>query len=276
MNFDRLLTSRATRDASAGHALLATHAPRMPWDVFTKQVFDPRPGEHVAIIGPTGQGKTVLQTAILPFFPFVAVFATKPVDRSMKELITDHGYMRLAHWYKLDAFDVPRRVIWPDATTLNAITKQRKVFAHAFQSIFREGGRPEHNPVGWAVGIDELWYVVNVLGLDEAVKLFLLQGRSLGHSLIVATQRPSKVPLEVYDQSTHLFYFRDNDRRNLDRLSEINARDSALVKLIVQNLDQHQVLYINTRTGQMVRTRTPVPRGGVAEQRFWNLYGMKV
>lgn len=260
MNYDRLLTSRATRDASAGHALLATNAPRMPWDVFTRSVFDPRPGEHVAIIGPTGQGKTVLQTEILPFFPFVAVFATKPVDRSMKELIVNQGYKRLAHWHRLDPFDVPKRVVWPDASSLKAISTQRRVFAHAFQSIFREGGRPEHNPVGWAVGIDELWYIVNVLGLDEAVKLFLLQGRSLGHSLIVATQRPSKVPLEVYDQSTHLFYFRDNDRRNLDRLSEINARDSALVKLIVQNLDQHQVLYINTRTGQMVRTRTPVPR----------------
>lgn len=263
MSYDRSSVSRAMRDDSAGKALLASQAPRLPWDVFITRAFKPVPGEHVAIIGPTGQGKTVLQTHILPFFPFVAVFATKPVDRSMKDLIVNRGFVRLTHWKRLDPFDVPKRVIWPDATRLSAVVTQRKVFAHAFESIFREGGRPESNPVGWAVAIDELWYIVNKLGLEEDVKTFLLQGRSLGHSLIVATQRPSKVPLEVYDQSTHLFYFRDNDRRNLDRLSEINARDSALVKMIVQNLDPFQVLYINTRTGQMIRTRTPVPADSV-------------
>jgi hypothetical protein len=258
MTFNRPPFSRYVNDDGAGKAVLAQQAPRIPWDSFIKR-FNPLPGEHVAIIGPTGQGKTVLQNSILPLFTFVSVFATKPVDVSMERLIREGGYIRLAQWRKLDPMDFPRRVIWPEAKTLHAVTHQHRVFKHAFESIFREGGRPSHNPVGWAVGIDELWYIVNVLKLEDAVKLFLLQGRSLGHSLIVATQRPSKVPLEVYDQSTHLFYFRDNDRRNLDRLSEINARDSALVRFIVQNLERHQVLYINTRTGEMVRTRTPVP-----------------
>lgn len=249
--------SRESWEAAVSQAV-----PRRPWDRFMRD-FNPKPGEHVAIIGPTGQGKTILQTNILPKYPFVAAFATKPLDKSMDRLVTEHGYIRLAKWYRLNPIDHPRRIIWPDASNLNSVDLQKTVFENAFNHIFREGGRPANNPVGWAVAIDELWYIVNMLGLSQEVKLFLLQGRSLGESLIVATQRPSSVPLEVYDQSTHLFFFRDNDRRNLDRLSEINTRaDSRVMRMTISNLEDHQVLYVNTRNGMMLRTRAPAPIGG--------------
>lgn len=247
------MSTREARDAA-----LSTQVPRKPWPVFMRE-FHPQPGEHVGIIGPTGQGKTILQINIMPKFPFVAAFATKPADKSMDRLINRHGYLKLSKWQPLNPIDHPRRVIWPDARRLDSVDNQTKVFEDAFDRIFREGGRPADNPVGWAIAIDELWYIVNILGLSKQVKLFLLQARSLGESLIIATQRPSAVPLEVYDQSEHLFFFRDNDRRNLDRLSEINARDSSLVRLTIANLERYQVLYVNTRTGQMVRTRAPNP-----------------
>lgn len=239
-------------------ARLATLAPRVPWDKFLSSTFDPRPGEHVAVIGPTGQGKTVLLRSILPFWPFVTAFATKPMDQSVEDLlIKQDGYLRMAKWRRLNPHDFPRRVLWPDARQLDSVDRQRDVFEYALKAIFREGGRPKHKPVGWAVNIDELWYIHNMLGLGKEIRLFLLQARSLGHSLLVGTQRPYSVPVEVYDQSTHLFFFADNDRRNLDRLSEVNARNTALVRAAVANLEPHQVLYINTRTGAMVRTRVP-------------------
>lgn len=238
-------------------ARMATSAPRVPWDVFYTTIFDPIPKEHIAIIGPTGNGKTVLQNAILPKFPFVTIFVTKPQDEIMQELVDSKQYVKMRQWHKLSPTEVPRRVLWPDASDINAEARQREVFKYAMAAIFREAGRPKKKPVGWALAIDELWYIVNVLGLDREVKMFLLQGRSLGHSLIVATQRPSSVPLEVYDQSTHLFFFADNDRANLDRLAGINARSSSMVRLLVSNLERHQVLYINTRTRDMYRTKLP-------------------
>jgi hypothetical protein len=129
------------------------------------------------------------------------------------------------------------------------VKDQREIFRDAFARIYREGG--------WCVALDEVRYIVDNLGLKDEVNIFLLQGRSLGISLVTATQRPRFIPLEVYDQSTHLFFWRDNDAGNLQRLSELNARSASFIRSVVANLERFQVLYINTRTGIMARTRAP-------------------
>lgn len=230
---------------------VSVEAPRVPWDVFTSRIFHWSQGEHVGIIGPTGQGKTTLLMHILPLQPYVVVFASKPRDVTMMYLINT-GYLKIERWQSsLSVRTYPRRVLWPDASKLNSKTTQREIFLDAMDKIYREKG--------WCVAIDEGWYFTKELGLDSAVKTYLLQARSLGISLVFATQRPAWVPLEVYDQSTHLFFYRDNDERNLRRLAGISWRSADLIRHVVSNLDTFQCLYINTRTGQMYRTRAPLP-----------------
>jgi hypothetical protein len=137
--------------------------------------------------------------------------------------------------------------------SLDSETIQRDVFRDALSRIYREGG--------WTVAIDELWFVNNILGLTREIKTYLLQARALGISLLMATQRPAWVPLEVYDQSTHLFFLRDNDETNLKRLSGISFRSADLIRSVVADLERFQLLYINTRTGFMCRTRPPLVTG---------------
>lgn len=230
-------------------ARLSREAPRIPWDEFIRDFFRWQQGEHVALIGPTGQGKTTLLHNLLPLHPYVVVFATKPRDESMEGLIKTGGYYPIKRWQSLDPKKFPRRVLWPDAFDLDSLQHQREVFHHAFARIYREGG--------WTIAVDELWYINNILKLEMDVKTYLLQARALGISLLVATQRPAWVPLEVYDQSTHLFFWRDNDETNLKRLSGISFRSADLIRSVVSDLDRFQVLYINTRTGEMLRTRSP-------------------
>lgn len=231
-------------------ARISMEAPRVPWDVFLRDHFRWGVGEHVGMIGPTGQGKTTLLTQVLPLHPYVTVFATKPRDDSMEALIAS-GYVRLERWESIPAVRMPRRVLWPPARNLDSEVTQRAVFHDAFARIYREGG--------WTVAIDELWYLVNKLNLGNEVKTYLLQARSLGISLVIASQRPAFIPVEVYDQSTHLFFWRDNDEVNLKRLSGISWRSADMIRYLIANLDRYQVLYVNTRTGAMVRTRAPAP-----------------
>lgn len=239
----------ARRDAAMRDARLSVNCPRIPWDKFTSDVLNWRPGEHFALIGPTGLGKTTMMNALLPLHPFVVVFATKPRDVTMDYLIQHEGYIRLDRWRSLDARQYPKRVLWPDANRIDSETVQRAVFHEAFARIYREGH--------WTVAIDETWWLDEKLKLSGDIKTFLLQARSLGICLLCATQRPAWVPRELYTSCTHLMFWRTNDAEDLKSLSGIGWRSADIIREAVANLELFQCLYINTRTGYMCRTRCP-------------------
>jgi energy-coupling factor transporter ATP-binding protein EcfA2 len=235
-------------------ARFTTGAPRIPWPDFLARVFDWQHGEHVALIGPTGQGKTTMLRHILPLHPYTTIFATKPADRTLDPFRRE-GYRQFDQWASIDPRVVPRRILWPDASRIDSLGSQSEVFRDAFARIYRERA--------WTTAVDELWFVTNKLKLKSEVDTFLTQGRSIDLSMVNSSQRPAWIPTTVYDQSTHLFFWRNNDGRAQQRLGEINNADASLVRDIVGNLDRHQVLYINTRTGEMCRTRCPqIVEGG--------------
>jgi len=72
------------------------------------------------------------------------------------------------------------------------------------------------------------------------------------------TQRPAFIPLAFYDQATHLFVWRDNDRRNRQRLGELAGNASAVVQREVAGLARREVLYLHKDTGYRVRTTVEV------------------
>lgn len=126
------------------------------------------------------------------------------------------------------------------------------MFSDALRKMFREGH--------WCIGADELGYLTSPKGLGlsrEAIQL-LTRGRSLGISMVSATQRPTWVPLEVYSESTHLFLWKTNVKEDRDRLSSLNGVvDPSVIKQIMSKLERYQFLYVNTRTGEMCRTHAP-------------------
>lgn len=212
---------------------------RVSWDAFMSNM-DWRQGEHVTLIGPTGCGKTTVTMALLPLRNYVCFVATKPRDPLIKSL-PRKGYTRVETWPPPDY--VSRAVLWPPITTMGHKDRQRTAIRNAMHLQYRSGG--------WCVVADELRYISQTLGLKAECEMFWLQGRSLGLSFVTATQRPSWVPLEAYDQASHLFIWRETDRRNLDRLGDIGGVDTALVKRLVPKLPRHDFLYVNTRDGSM-------------------------
>lgn len=224
--------------------------PAVVWSEFVEH-FRWKQGEHVALIGPTGAGKTTMALWLLPMRNYITVLATKPRDSTLDQFGKQNGFRKYTEWPKISPHVSPRRIIWPDARNIDSQAKQKAVFSDALQRIYRQGG--------WCVYIDELWYIGQILGLTQLVKVYLQQARSMGISLIVSSQRPAWIPLEVYDQSTHLFFWRDNDERNLSRIGGMSVHSASLIRYVVSNLPAFHVLYINTRTGDMLVTRPPGP-----------------
>lgn len=246
--FEHGSRASAPRSNMSQMAEMAREMPRRPWDEFVQRL-SWKQGEHIGMIGPTGSGKTNFMTQLLPLHPYVTVFATKPRDVSMDMLIEDYGYHKLERWQKLDPAYYPRRVLWPDATSVNAQVIQKPVFKDAFERIYREGG--------WTVVVDELWVFENDLKLGHEIKVYLLQARSLDISLVAGAQRPAWVPRELYTSCTHLMFWRCNDENDLRSISGIGYLNSSLIRYAVARLDKYQALYINTRTGEMCRTTAP-------------------
>lgn len=236
---------------------LASTVESLSWEEFLGR-FQWNQGEHVGMIGPTGSGKTTLALHLLPMRNYVTILATKPRDPTLDKFGKALNFRRTEEWRprhwlgfkrQLDPRKYPRRMIWPNAKKLDSIGVQRDAFQDALGHMYVDGG--------WCVYCDELWVMMKHLGLEKEIKTYLQQSRSLNISLVVATQRPAFIPLEVYDQSTHLFFWRDNDERNLKRISGIGWRSARLIQQAVSELALHDVLYIHTRDGTMIQTRPP-------------------
>lgn len=194
-------------------------------------------GEHVSLIGHTGSGKTTLASQLLPIRKYVTVIATKPKD-PLLDSYKRKGYSVVREWPPPD--HLQRILFWPKIERISDKLTQAIEVHKALSGIYRSGG--------WCLFLDEVRYIAQTLKLKSDIELLWLQGRSSRVSLVAATQRPSWVPLEMYSQATHLFLWRETDRRNLNRVTEISSGlDTVEIRNTVSRLSLHDFLYINTR-----------------------------
>lgn len=240
-------------------------APVLPWDGFMEHGIGPRgefpwkQNQHLGLVGPTEQGKTNLAYHLIGLRDYVTYFSIKTDDETLNRFAEKGGYARIEDWpprrrgrrgRALKPGEMPKRLLWPDAKELDAEHRQRAVFGRAMHDIYRQGG--------WCTVFDDFWYISQILGFARDTKKFLLNARSAYIPMVVCAQRPAGNHLvELFDQSTHLFFFRDNDEPNLKRIGGTSWHSSDLVRAHVAHLDPFQFLYVNTRRGYMYRSTAP-------------------
>jgi energy-coupling factor transporter ATP-binding protein EcfA2 len=221
--------------------------PKVEWEDFLENHFQWKQGQHVTAIGPTGQGKTTLIKAILPQRKYVVTFVTKKKDSLISEFLRD-GYKKVKEWGNLPHSAHPKILLHPPfLKTEPREAEQRRQFKHALNRVFDE--------TGWTVYLDEAPYIVEDLGLLRQVKRLWQQGRSLKVTVIASAQRPRFLPLAAYSQATHLFFWRNSDENDSKRLGGLGGLDRKLIQRVVASLAEHEVLYVNTRTGALVITK---------------------
>lgn len=222
--------------------------PFIPWDAFVADFTRAwKQGEHASVIGPTGQGKSVLLTRLLEERrrrrgAHIVIFATKPRDKTMTGL----GWPIVKDWPA--SYGQYQVVLWPtygDPTT--AARRQRAVFLPVLRQLFKDGKR--------TIAIDEVADFEERLGLKSILNEFWKMGRAMQITLVAGTQRPRGVSRAMFSEPSWVFFFRTNDEDELRRVGEIGGTDSRLIRDVIRSLEPHEFLCVRTRTGEMARSR---------------------
>jgi hypothetical protein len=237
------------------------YAPVLDFDTFMTYVFDWKQNQHIAVIGPTEQGKTNLVHHLLHRRTYVGYLGIKSRDSTLDAFAKKGGYQRIHDWppttgrgplkRSVTWQEMPKRLIWPDATDRrNARHEQIRVFNAALDDIWASGNAT----VVW----DDFWYIVNILGMEKDAKQNLLNARSANSPQVICAQRGAgNRMVELFDQPTWLFFAKETDPRNLALIGRPNTMEHGFVA----NLDRYQFLSKNIRTGVMYRTTAPLLEG---------------
>jgi ABC-type cobalamin/Fe3+-siderophores transport system ATPase subunit len=224
----------------------------VPWNTFLTSHFRWNQGEHIIVIGRTGNGKTTLLSQIIPQREYKVMFVTKVHD----DTITTHfkGWDILREWN-------PKRhhrniLLWPESSgSLREIReRQRAVFQDALDKIFKDRG--------WTVVLDEAHWMSNQLGLAEDMAMYQHQARSSYLTVINGVQRPSNIPVITYGSATHAFLGRQNEPSDLRRLSGLGGVDSRELSQNLLTLPKFEWVYVDnvTHGRAPIRTRVDLSR----------------
>jgi hypothetical protein len=235
------------------------------WDTFLDDFKKEwKPGQHIAIIAPTGQGKSTVLVTLLDLRTYVLAFDPKGGDETLGKC----GFPRLGHWpppgkaYDRMADKKPvKYLVGPKINRLAERPALAAVQAQALEGAFDDRG--------WTVAIDELQIAADKMGQADAIDNLLISARTRGVSVVSLFQRPADVPRAAYQMASWIFLGLTLDVDTINRLAEIVGRPKYEIRGAVNGLakqDYSWLIVPNNPRRPMVLTlpREPekVPTGG--------------
>lgn len=233
----------------------------MGWKKFLEW-FAPRwkLGEHLALVGPTGAGKTVYVTNILPLRKYVIAIDAKGGDDSLSQL-TKHGFiytewpLHRSFWKEIEE-GKPCRVI------IGANTVQRLEDLPLLKQEISQTLSDAYDQKRWTVYIDELQLVSDrrMMNLAPRVEVNLIAARTRGVSIVSSFQRPANVPRSASEMSTWFIVFYTRDRDVVDRLAEMAGRPSPEMRGMIAGLPEFcTLIFSRDPRSPVVVTKAPPP-----------------
>ncbi len=186
------------------------------------------PGEHMAIIGRTGTGKSVLTEALIRPRKYRIVVKTKPDDVEYPDSlhVTTLERVRRNHYqYVLEpSHDRQRIEIWK-----------------TLQFVWETGG--------WTLNLDELFYAIDTLRLNtpdvgSPIDKLLTQGRSKGITMVCGMQRAARITRFAISEATHVICFAVEGRE----AKIVGEATSKLMEETVQRLGEYQFAWYHSKS----------------------------
>lgn len=212
------------------------------WSVFLAWLAEAwDPGTHLAIIGPTGEGKTTFVVGILNLRKWVIALDPKGED----ETLAASGFTRITSLPlpgnvrdRIAAGEPARFIIGGPSRTSGEQAALRRLMAEAIQMVREQGG--------WTLYVDEFQILADMrfFGLGKKVEELLISARRNRTSVITAFQAPAWVPRASTRQAWGTLVLPTRDINMIKAVAESMGRPWQELQQAVSQLPQYHGLFI--------------------------------
>jgi hypothetical protein len=196
-----------------------------------------QPGEHMALDGPTGEGKTTHAVGILGARKYVLALDPKGED----ETLSASGYQRVTHiwedtlrWrlqHRKDARiwdDIHRRIDdGQDARIIVGGGSDSDAEDIALQKLMREAITYSRHSGGWTLYVDEFELLSSQRMFNEGPRIerMLITARRKKTSVVTTFQAPAWISQHATRQARRAVKWPTGDRNMIKKLAEAMGRD---------------------------------------------------
>lgn len=214
-----------------------------------------RPGQHLALIGKTGCGKSTFACGVLESRRYLLALDPKGGDETLATL----GLPRLTKWPPPErVFDAiaegkPARFIVGPIVRLVADRRRLvDVLRSTLVGVFEAGG--------FTVYVDEFQLLADrkMMNLAAEVETLLVAARSKGISVVTSYQAPAWVPTAASRQATWVVLWPTRDENVVKALAAIVGRHWRMLWEAMEALPEHHVLIVGPNPREpMIITKAP-------------------
>lgn len=212
----------------------------VPWPTFQAWFADVwQPGQHVAMIGPTGQGKTTMAVGILNTRKYVLSLDAKGGDSTLAKA----GFTRVNDWppprevLEAIADGRPARLsLGFELQTVEDFVKLKTLMSKVLDASYAEKG--------WTLHLDELQVLADrkMMNLGARIEKHLVSARDKKISVVSLYQAPAWVPTAASRQATWVILWPTRDEDVIKKVAAISGRPWRELLAAIKMLPKYHVL----------------------------------